>query len=64
MWKFSGAAMLVCGGVLLTTLGTSTIAFAQQSYPSKAVRFIVPYPPGGSTDPKIGRASCRERVCT
>jgi tripartite-type tricarboxylate transporter receptor subunit TctC len=24
---------------------------AQPAYPSKAIRFIVPYPPGGSTDP-------------
>jgi tripartite-type tricarboxylate transporter receptor subunit TctC len=26
-------------------------AYAQQTYPTRAVRFIVPYPPGGSTDP-------------
>jgi tripartite-type tricarboxylate transporter receptor subunit TctC len=26
-------------------------AVAQQAYPTKAIRFIVPYPPGGSTDP-------------
>lgn len=24
---------------------------AQQTYPTKSIRFIVPYPPGGSTDP-------------
>jgi tripartite-type tricarboxylate transporter receptor subunit TctC len=24
---------------------------AQQAYPHKAIRFVVPYPPGGSTDP-------------
>ena len=24
---------------------------AQQAYPTKSIRFIVPYPPGGSTDP-------------
>jgi tripartite-type tricarboxylate transporter receptor subunit TctC len=30
-------------------LGASSVA-AQEGYPNKAVRFIVPYPPGGSSD--------------
>ena len=34
-----GAALVVAGSV-----------FAQQLYPTKPIRFIVPYPPGGSTD--------------
>ncbi len=38
-------------GLLLAAAGT---VVAQQSYPSRPVRFIIPYPPGGSTDP-MGR---------
>jgi tripartite-type tricarboxylate transporter receptor subunit TctC len=34
---------------LLVLLGASSVA-AQDGYPNKAVRFIVPYPPGGSSD--------------
>ncbi|MDO8440887.1 MAG: tripartite tricarboxylate transporter substrate binding protein [Polaromonas sp.] len=33
--------------LLLLATGQS---FAQQSYPNKPIRFILPYPPGGSTD--------------
>jgi tripartite-type tricarboxylate transporter receptor subunit TctC len=36
-----------CALVLLS--GASSVA-AQEGYPNKAVRFIVPYPPGGSSD--------------
>jgi tripartite-type tricarboxylate transporter receptor subunit TctC len=38
----------VCLGVLMI-VGSPSIA--QQTYPTRAIRFIVPYPPGGSTDP-------------
>lgn len=38
-------------GLLLAAAGT---VIAQQPYPSRPVRFIIPYPPGGSTDP-MGR---------
>src|SRR5205085_930895 len=38
-------------GLLLATAGP---VVAQQPYPSKPVRYIIPYPPGGSTDP-MGR---------
>ena len=34
--------------MLIAVFGT---AAAQQSYPSKPIRLIIPYPPGGSTDP-------------
>lgn len=37
---------------LLALVGTAgvTTAFAQQPFPNKPIRFIVPYPPGGGTD--------------
>ncbi len=38
--------MIAMSGLLLTASSVQ----AQQKYPSKPIRFIVPYPPGGSTD--------------
>ena len=35
---------------LLGVAGLSAPAFAQDSWPSKTIRFVVPYPPGGPTD--------------
>ena len=42
---------------LIFALGTSTIAahlpqlaYAQQGYPNKTIRFVMPYPPGGSSE--------------
>ncbi len=40
--RFAAAAFLA--------LCATTPAFAQSDYPNKPVRWIVPYPPGGTTD--------------
>ena len=47
MKDFSALVRIVAVGVLML-VGT-TVA-AQQAYPNKPIRLIVPYPPGGSTD--------------
>jgi len=52
-----------CGALartfLLVLLGFATGALAQPAYPTKPIRFIVPYPPGGSTDPMARFAATR-----
>ena len=37
--------------VACVLIALACAAAAQQAYPNKAIRFIVPFPPGGSTDP-------------
>jgi tripartite-type tricarboxylate transporter receptor subunit TctC len=44
-----GRAVRVLAAMALTL--TAMAAHGQEAYPSKPVRFVVPYPPGGSTDP-------------
>ena len=45
---FIDLARTLSTGVLIVIAGA---AAAQQAYPNKPIRFIVPYPPGGSADP-------------
>lgn len=44
----NGAAMLLLA--VLAGLGAQDFAYAQDAYPNKPLRLIVPYPPGGVTD--------------
>ena len=37
--------------MLCVTVALSSASFAQQTYPGRAIRLIVPFPPGGSVDP-------------
>lgn len=55
--NFSTAAVrMVSIAVLAAVAGTAT---AQQAYPIKPVRYIVPFPPGGSTDPMARMMAAR-----
>jgi len=47
-----------CACLALSTLAASPAA-AQQPYPSRTVRYVVPYPPGGSTDPMARMVAAR-----
>lgn len=48
MKAFANSLSLALLGALVTLAGA---AVAQQAYPSKPIRIIVPYPPGGAMDP-------------
>lgn len=47
--------------IVLTATGmvvsVSSVAFAQPAYPTRAIHYIVPFPPGGSVDPLARMAS-------
>ena len=51
--KHNLRCIVVAGGAIV--LGLAAIGVVAQSYPVKAVRLIVPYPPGGPTD-LVGRS--------
>ena len=56
MLKFSAA---MAGALSVALLVCADAAIAQPAYPTKPIRFIVPYPPGGSTDPMARLAASK-----
>ena len=48
MTCFSSATRIA---ILCVSVALSSASYAQQAYPSKSIRLIVPFPPGGSVDP-------------
>lgn len=48
--------LILTGAALLALLGVNAPAFAQ-SYPSRPIMMIVPFPAGGPSDTVAGRAS-------
>jgi tripartite-type tricarboxylate transporter receptor subunit TctC len=61
MLRSTATARLVSLFLLLGVAGT---AIAQQTFPSRPIRYILPYPPGGSTDPmaRMVTAKLSERL--
>lgn len=58
------AGFAVLGLLLAFGPGTRGVASAAESYPSKPIHFIVPYPPGGPTDlmARLLQASMQQRL--
>jgi tripartite-type tricarboxylate transporter receptor subunit TctC len=57
MLKLSAVLARVLFGSLLVCAGSALAA--EPAYPTKPIRFIVPYPPGGSTDPMARLAALK-----
>src|SRR5580658_2352016 len=49
-----GGLRLVCGLLMLTLLAAASSPAAADDYPSRSIRLIIPFPPGGSND-VVGR---------
>jgi len=49
-----GGLRLVCGLLVLTLLAAASSPAAADDYPSRSIRLIIPFPPGGSND-VVGR---------
>ena len=54
----------VLAGTVATTLGAPAIARAQDDWPKGTIKFVVPFPPGGSVDPitRIVQAKITEQT--
>src|SRR5688572_10624046 len=48
--RFAGRGKFLLALAVFLPVGANAATVAEKSYPSRPIRFIIPYPPGGSTD--------------